>query len=284
MRKAWKKEDEERLIYLYEKKGLSLSELISTFYRTKGAIQNKINKLKLRHTSEQTALIKNRLHSGKNNGMYGKESPNKGKTKENSERIRKAAVKLSTTRKLLIETGVIKRPIGKNNPQYGKHSWSFGLTKNSSEALKKSGRKQSATRKKRWLQLSEDQKSVIRKRMAHIGATCKKRRTKIEIIMAGILDSLHLNYKWGHEKDNFVFDFFLLDKNFVIECQGDYWHANPKKYNELNLNEIQKKNIKRDQRKKKYLKDHNIPSLFFWEDDIKYNLKNVINEIKAKIT
>jgi len=279
MRTFWNRSDEEKLKYLYEEKGLSLSELNPLFERTKDAIQNKISKLKLRHTDKQTFSIKSRLNCGKNNGMYGKASPNKGKTKENSERIKRAGIKLSQTRKMLIKQGKIKGMNGSKNPQFGKHSWSFGLTKFSNEKLKKAAEKQSLTKKDKWNKLSEDKKNVIRKIMAHIGANCKKRKTSIEIIIAGLLDSFKIGYEWGYEKDGFVFDFFLKDFNLVIECQGDYWHANPMKYSEKNINNIQKRNIKRDHKKINYLLDKKISCLFFWE----YDIKHKIDEIKRKI-
>ena len=79
--------------------------------------------------------------------------------------------------------------------------------------------------------------------------------------------------------DYFIFDFYFPKLNLVIECQGDYYHANPRKYNEDNLNSTQKANIKRDIRKKEYLIKNNIKSLFIWEYDINKNF----NDIKENI-
>ena len=64
--------------------------------------------------------------------------------------------------------------------------------------------------------------------------------------------------------------------NFVIECQGDYWHGNNEYFE--NLNEIQLKNIERDKNKKKYLEDNKIKSLFLWENEI-YKFKENLEEI-----
>jgi G:T-mismatch repair DNA endonuclease (very short patch repair protein) len=80
---------------------------------------------------------------------------------------------------------------------------------------------------------------------------------------------------------NFVFDFYIPSKNLVIECQGDYWHANPRKYGLNNTNDIQKKNIERDNRKKNYLLKNDIENLFIWEFDIKNNFHIIKKQIKT---
>ena len=72
------------------------------------------------------------------------------------------------------------------------------------------------------------------------------------------------------------FDFYLFDYNFVIECQGDYWHGNKEYFKELN--DIQLKNIERDKNKIEYLRKNNIKSLFLWENEI-YRFKKSLDKI-----
>jgi very-short-patch-repair endonuclease len=78
-----------------------------------------------------------------------------------------------------------------------------------------------------------------------------------------------------HQVKNWVFDFYLPEINLVIECQGDYWHANPNIFDHNNLSEMQMKNIERDERKRKYLAENNINHLFFWENEIIKNIELV---------
>lgn len=68
-------------------------------------------------------------------------------------------------------------------------------------------------------------------------------------------------------------DIFLTEYNLMIEIMGDYWHANPLKYNINNLTTQQKKSIKQDKSKYTYVKKyHNINILYLWEKDINHNI------------
>lgn len=55
---------------------------------------------------------------------------------------------------------------------------------------------------------------------------------------------------------------------------GDYFHGNPKKYMQDNLNSMQLKDRKRDKSKHTYIKRYyNIEILYLWEDDINNNIQ-----------
>lgn len=45
------------------------------------------------------------------------------------------------------------------------------------------------------------------------------------------------------------YDFIIGDK-ILLEVHGDYWHANPKKYENKKLNDTQLYKIKRDEEKR----------------------------------
>lgn len=107
---------------------------------------------------------------------------------------------------------------------------------------------------------------------------CPKKDTKIEKIIKDILNDMNIKYKKNHSINRWFVDFYT-NSGRVIECQGDYWHCNPKKFDVRKANITQKKNIKRDQEKIKYLNASNIPHLFLWEDDIlKSNVKPTIKK------
>lgn len=59
----------------------------------------------------------------------------------------------------------------------------------------------------------------------------------------------------------------------IIEVIGDYFHTNPNKYLEQELNNMQRKDITRDMRKHTYIKKYyNIDILYIWENEIKNNI------------
>lgn len=282
MRIYWTKEEENELRYYYEDLGLSLSELYDIFiknypYRTLDSVKVKIVKLKLKHTEEQKSEIKSRLNSGDKNGMYGKEGPNKGLTKENSNRIKKASEKISKTRKENFKNGLLSTS-GDKNGMFGKIPWNKGETKYTKLSLLEAGQKQSKIRKEYWKSLTDVEKDKIIGNLS-LAANKARKDTKIEIIIKDVLDKLNINYIKNFRCDSYIFDFYLIDYNFVIECQGDYWHGNREFFN--NLNEIQLKNIERDKNKTDYLEKNSIKSLYLWENEIyrfRENLDKIITD------
>lgn len=99
---------------------------------------------------------------------------------------------------------------------------------------------------------------------------------KIVLELLELLGNCNLIYFIKNYRYNkYIFDFYLIDYNFVIECQGDYWHGNPDLFK--TLNDIQLKNIERDKNKKRYLEESKINSLFLWENEIyRYKEEEII--------
>ena len=79
------------------------------------------------------------------------------------------------------------------------------------------------------------------------------------------------------------YDFYLPEYNILIECDGDYWHADPKKYKKEDLNATQKRNMRVDEQKNKYAIMYGYVLLRFWEKDIYKNKKKVINVLEKRI-
>jgi len=280
MRVYWTKEEEDELRHYYENLGLSVSELYDYFvkkypHRTMVSLKLKIVKLKLRHTKDQKFEIKCRLTKGEKNGMFGKEGPNKGLTKDNSERIKNSSEKISKTRKEMSKSGLLPSTSGEKNGMFGKKAWNKGLTKYTNNSLLEAGLKQSKFRKEYWMSLSDEQKDKIIGELS-LAANKAKKDTKIEIIIKEVLDKLNINYVKNFRFDRYIFDFYLLDYNFVIECQGDYWHGNKEYFK--NPNEIQLKNMERDKNKIEYLEKNNIKSLYLWENEI-YRFRTNLDKI-----
>jgi very-short-patch-repair endonuclease len=116
----------------------------------------------------------------------------------------------------------------------------------------------------------------------------KKKNTNIEIKISKILRESGIKFRrqykvfYGNKKCK-IYDFYLKDYNLLIEADGDYWHANPNKYQDATLlTEIQKTNIENDKFKNELAKSNGYNLLRFWETDIKkrrFKLK-LLKEIK----
>lgn len=74
-----------------------------------------------------------------------------------------------------------------------------------------------------------------------------------------------------------------FDVSFFIECDGDYYHANPSKYKEEDLSPMQKHNRFIDKLKDQYAGMHCVPLVRIWENDIRNNPQKVIDELNKYI-
>lgn len=105
-----------------------------------------------------------------------------------------------------------------------------------------------------------------------------------------ILDILNINYEIEKSiKSKFV-DYYLTDYNIIIEFYGDYWHANPKRYEsdyyinqfKMTANEIWEK----DKKRINILKESSNSIIIIWESTLinETILENTIDNIKDKKT
>lgn len=62
---------------------------------------------------------------------------------------------------------------------------------------------------------------------AGIAASKKFSRTDIEIIVESLLQTSGVEYEAQKHIGWWIVDFYIPDKNLVIECDGDYWHNKP---------------------------------------------------------
>ncbi|MEQ6375937.1 DUF559 domain-containing protein [Bacillaceae bacterium S4-13-56] len=102
-------------------------------------------------------------------------------------------------------------------------------------------------------------------------------KTKIEKIMDESLDTLKVNHKYSFILEQHQYDFVLPDQKILIECDGDYWHANPKFY--PIPKDWQVERIKKDKYKNHLASLNGYQILGFWEDDI----INRIDHVKQTI-
>lgn len=182
-----------------------------------------------------------------------------------------------------------KERMGKNNPMYGKEAWNKGLDRTNPviDAL---------AREREGTKMSEESKNKMRKRRAespikarhttpHSPETVEKlrentaklwaegrfnRTTSIHIKMREFLKTLDLKEKPQEEYQvkYYSLDFALPDAKVGIECQGTYYHIDPRIYPNGPKDKIQRRNFGRDKAKRTYLTNRGWVIIECWETEI----------------
>ena len=113
-----------------------------------------------------------------------------------------------------------------------------------------------------------------------------KQGTTIEHKVATILESMHIPYEQQVTIDKYTVD-FLVDKKYIVECYGDFWHCNPHQYTSSYFNRGKKKTAEeiweRDMERKVQFEKMGYKFLCLWENEIKNNPKIVRSKIKRNI-
>lgn len=144
---------------------------------------------------------------------------------------------------------------------------------------------------KRALAGQEGQKITVSKISQDLFNNLYKYINKNEIYYSQLNQEYIIHNDLTHK--NYLLDFYDKTKNLIIEFQGDYWHANPNKYNKddilefpnniLNRNEkIKAQEIwEYDQNKKDFIceKLNNPIYLQIWESDYRDNKQKIIQDI-----
>ena len=111
--------------------------------------------------------------------------------------------------------------------------------------------------------------------------------SKLEVYFQNnFLDKLNIKYKKQYHAVDIgrFYDFYIPSHRILIEIDGNYWHSNPKFYNNNNINAIQKRNKKIDEIKNNWANNNNFILLRFWEYDILNNSKKVMDILKKYIS
>lgn len=162
---------------------------------------------------------------------------------------------------------------GEGNPMFGKQPWNEGLTKDTDERLKK------LSEQRMGFEISEESKVKMRQRRKespikarhttkHTPETIEKlklhtaklwaegrfnRTTSIHIKMREFLATLDLKEQVTEEFQvkYFSMDFAFPSVKIAIECQGQYFHVDPRVYPNGPIDKIQRRNFGRDKAKRK---------------------------------
>lgn len=188
---------------------------------------------------------------------------------------------------------------GKGNPMYGVVAWNDGLTKETDDRIKKISEnrigiefsdetlnKMSKSAKDRNIhghtghKHSDETKKVLRKKTIErfkkglYPQTNSFPHKETRKILNDLYGSDTGSFEEEFEYGGFVFDFKV--GKFLIEVQGDYFHCNPNTRHAIPKSDMQKNNIKRDERKRKFVEDTGeYEFIEIWEYDIVNNIKKI---------
>lgn len=93
-----------------------------------------------------------------------------------------------------------------------------------------------------------------------------------------LLKELGVKFEVQKVVGNKIFDFYIPEKNMLIEVDGDYWHANPETV--VTLNKIQERNLRNDKYKEGLALGLGYKLERVWESDLKLNYKTVKSNFK----
>jgi len=110
-----------------------------------------------------------------------------------------------------------------------------------------------------------------------------KKDSSIEIKIQNFLTKLKIEFmahKYFNLKKSYQCDIYIPSMNLIIEADGDYYHGNPKKYPESQLNKRQREQRERDDSRTKELLEKGYNVIRIWENEIKQmSLKDFENKL-----
>lgn len=152
---------------------------------------------------------------------------------------------------------------GPNNPYYGKtHS------EEARERMKKSqiGRIEKMKLEGTFESFRDKKRQEIISRLAK----GEYKKTSIEVKVENFFKDNNILIKYNFI-NKYQYDFMILGTQYLVEVQGDYWHANPIKYANKALTERQKYKVNQDKIKKKHAESLGYEIIYIWEYDIRKN-------------
>lgn len=108
----------------------------------------------------------------------------------------------------------------------------------------------------------------------------KQSDTSIEIFVENYLKELGIEYKKQKRIRYLNYDFYIPSTDTLIEIQGTYHHVDPRVYAQPK-NEMQRKNLLKNEIKRQFAKEANIKLVEIWQMDIEKtpaSVKKVLRE------
>lgn len=140
-------------------------------------------------------------------------------------------------------------------------------------------------RRRHWTRTSDEHKrnEIINKfRMARMLQKFPIEDTSIEIIMQKELTRRHIDFVAHQPVLNMCQpDMVIINERLIVQCDGDWWHANPRFYDYGNLSKIQAENIKRDTYQDAMLRRNGWRVMRFWGSEIKKDIRSCVDIVET---
>lgn len=108
--------------------------------------------------------------------------------------------------------------------------------------------------------------------------------TSIERRLMREMDARKMSYVFQHRvPGGFHVDFAFPERMVAVECDGDYWHAHPKKYSRKDLDKIQRRNVVIDRDRARAIKSSGWKIVRFWEEQIERDVAGCVNLIEETL-
>ena len=79
------------------------------------------------------------------------------------------------------------------------------------------------------------------------------------------------------------FDCRVLPKGPIIEVQCSYWQGDKRLYEEKDLNSVQRRNMKVDEKKRRWCSMNGIKLIYVWEEDINKDPEGVMKFLREEL-
>lgn len=170
--------------------------------------------------------------------------------------------------------------LGKKNP-HSKETCKKISESNMGRIIKKESRIQISNTLKKYYKNNPQVIEEMKKRRSN--QKTPKKDTTIEVIVQNFLKDLEIEFfthQYMRIEHAYQCDVYIPSMNLVIEVDGDYWHGNPEKYSDEQLNQRQMEQRERDSARTRELIEKGYNVIRIWENEIR--IMN-INQFKEKI-
>jgi len=105
---------------------------------------------------------------------------------------------------------------------------------------------------------------------------------KEELIKRGYIEGIDFIHQFKFS-NKFMCDFAFPEQKIIVECDGDFFHCNPKLFDPSDLKPQQKRTVSRDKSKNSYINKYDNGSWIlkrFWESDIHKDVSKCVDKIE----
>lgn len=149
------------------------------------------------------------------------------------------------------------------------------LTENGRQKLSECGRKAALNSKKFWTKPEKEFYEIL----LSIGLSVRFPDCLKEIIKIEGDEKSKIYFQYNIQR--YLCDFVDIENKVIFKVNGDYWHANPILYNENDLTNQQKLNVKQDINSNKFFSKLGYKVCVIWESEILWNKDLVKGKIWA---